>query len=585
MGHSVGEIAAMCVAGGVTLEDGLKLISARGRLMQALPTGGAMASVMADEARVRAAIAGFEQAVAIAAVNAPGQTVISGSWHGAGGSSRAAEGQRHRHQGAGRLARVPLAADGADDRGVRARGALDSLLDSPAIPLVSCVDGQPATAELLSRRSIGCVRCSSRCGSRPGCERSRRTASRCASRSAPIPCSSAWAANACPDESRMAWLPSVRRDVEPWQTLLGSLAEGYRRGLDIDWAAFDAPYSRRRVQAPAYAFAVTRYWVKQSRARMLSTAARRRAGTRAGRRAAHLRRRMASGDPRDRHRRGRPSLGGHGRASRRTQSYWPRRSRQAGRSARVEPLHASKSLWAGVRSAHAAPCVVYVASGEERADATVRAVVELVQSALRSSLTQPSVWVVTRDAVQTNQGDAQVNPGADRSLGAGEDARARVPRTVGSGRRCAGRRGLRRRDRDRTHQPGVGGSGRHQAPRPVRAAPHLTSRYDAGAATPGRRRQLSRDWRYRRSGSARGPVAGGLWCPSRRAGEQASGPAGGRLESLLSKPPGRVSLSCPPTCPRPKASRRCSLPPGAKVARYRVSCTPPAWTRSRRSSS
>jgi acyl transferase domain-containing protein/acyl carrier protein len=76
MGHSVGEYVAACEAGVFSLEDGLKLIARRGRLMQSLPAGGEMAAVAAPAASVQGFLDG---AVEIAAVNGPAQTVIAGA--------------------------------------------------------------------------------------------------------------------------------------------------------------------------------------------------------------------------------------------------------------------------------------------------------------------------------------------------------------------------------------------------------------------------------------------------------------------------------------------------------------------------
>lgn len=86
LGHSLGEYVAACLAGVFELDDALALVAMRGRLMQALP-GGAMLAVQADEAQAHGLMQGLipelihecGNAISLAAVNGPGQCVLSGA--------------------------------------------------------------------------------------------------------------------------------------------------------------------------------------------------------------------------------------------------------------------------------------------------------------------------------------------------------------------------------------------------------------------------------------------------------------------------------------------------------------------------
>ncbi|MEV0218240.1 amino acid adenylation domain-containing protein [Streptomyces sp. NPDC050704] len=78
-GHSVGEIAAACVSGALTLDDAVRFAAERGRLMGEFTEPGAMVAVRGDDEAVAAVVAASEGTLAVAARNGPGQVVLSGS--------------------------------------------------------------------------------------------------------------------------------------------------------------------------------------------------------------------------------------------------------------------------------------------------------------------------------------------------------------------------------------------------------------------------------------------------------------------------------------------------------------------------
>jgi [acyl-carrier-protein] S-malonyltransferase len=142
-GHSVGEYAAVSVAGALTAEDAMRLVIRRGREMARM-TEGTMAAVLGLDAAVLddvcAELRASGEVVVVANLNAPGQTVISGT---RGAVDAAADLARER--GARRV--VPLNVSGAFHSPLMAPAAArltDAIQHTPLhalrVPVVCNVD-------------------------------------------------------------------------------------------------------------------------------------------------------------------------------------------------------------------------------------------------------------------------------------------------------------------------------------------------------------------------------------------------------------------------------------------------------------
>ncbi|OJJ26260.1 short-chain dehydrogenase [Roseofilum reptotaenium AO1-A] len=258
MGHSVGEYVAATVAGVFSLEEGLKLVAARGRLMQQLPPGGEMVAAIASESVVQEEIGDDASKVTIAAINGPESTVISGE--------------------SGAIASIctKLEAQGIKTKPLQVSHAFHSPLmepmlaefaavaqevtyRQPKIKFVSNVTGQKAGNEVTKAEYwVNHIR-------QPvqfyqSIKTLHEQGNELFLEIGPKPILLGMGSRCLPDVG--VWLPSLRPGVAEWQPMLSSLGQLYVKGITVNWSGFDQDYTRQKVALPTYPFQRECCWVE-----------------------------------------------------------------------------------------------------------------------------------------------------------------------------------------------------------------------------------------------------------------------------------------------------------------------------------
>ncbi|WP_246018912.1 type I polyketide synthase [Saccharothrix australiensis] len=254
-GHSIGELAAAHVAGVLTLADACALVAARGRLMQALPEGGAMIAVEASEEEYAALPADLTAEVDVASVNGPRSLVLSGAVEAvtAAADALAARGARTKRLAVGHafhsrhlepaLAEFRAIAEATEFR-------------RPEVPLVSTVTGAPAGDELLTadywvRQARHAVRF------RDAVRALEAEGVRTVLEIGPAAVCTPMVTESA--EAGTAAVATTRGDRPEPGTLAAALARLVVRGVEVDWSALHP--RARVVPLPTYAFQRGRHWL------------------------------------------------------------------------------------------------------------------------------------------------------------------------------------------------------------------------------------------------------------------------------------------------------------------------------------
>ncbi|WP_338864528.1 type I polyketide synthase [Myxococcus stipitatus] len=258
-GHSLGEYAAAVVAGVLSLEDSLKLVVERARLIHEAPGEGAMLAVHASMEAVAPVVAPLAQRVSLAAVNGPEDLVLSGE---AAAISEVAETLAARGITCKRLP-VPHAYHSSlmDPVVAPFEACFEGVaLSTPRVPFVSSLEGRLVSEE-LTRPGYWGRHLREPVAFAATLDVLRGQMHRTFLEVGPAPVLAGIGRRIFQDAEELCWLPSLRASSGETAQLLSSLGSLYSRGFEVDWAAFDAPFERRPATLPTYPFRRERYWL------------------------------------------------------------------------------------------------------------------------------------------------------------------------------------------------------------------------------------------------------------------------------------------------------------------------------------
>ncbi|MGW4080856.1 type I polyketide synthase, partial [Streptomyces asiaticus] len=263
IGHSQGEIAAGCVAGALSLEDGAKVVALRSKALRALSGLGGMVSVSLPVEAVRERLGRWGERLSVAAVNGPSAVVVSGDADALDELLTACEADEVRAR------RIPVdyASHCAHVEAIEdeLRQTLAGIAPRPSsVPFYSTVtagvlDTQEFDAGYWYRNLRQTVRFDEAVGAllADGFDTFIEASAH--------PVLTMGVEQTAQDHgTHITAVGSLRRDEGGLDRFATSLAEAYVGGAAVDWAAMFAGTGARRVDLPTYAFQHQRYWVEPS---------------------------------------------------------------------------------------------------------------------------------------------------------------------------------------------------------------------------------------------------------------------------------------------------------------------------------